>query len=121
MAEDVSLNATEVVSQSIKTFSNLLKEFPKSAADDFIYDDSTLEKIASAEEALGGMAAFLKGKTSHLSKEDKAVLKGAHDILSKLMAELPRDAADEFLYDRLIHQQVEGARQAIVTLSDLFR
>lgn len=120
MSDNISLEATKIVNQSVKAFTNLLKEFPKNGADNFIYDESTLKKIASAAAALAEMARLVKQKTTSLGEPERDAVKESFATLSRLMAELPRKPADEFLYDRMIHQLVEDARETITKLSRLF-
>lgn len=119
MSDNISLDAKKIINQSIKTFANLLKEFPKNAAEDFIYDESTLKKIGNVGDALTEMANLVKQKTTSLGETERNALKESHKILSLLMDELPGDPADEFLYDRMIHQQVVDARETIAKLSHI--
>lgn len=119
MSDKIALDAGKIINHSIETFANLLKEFPKNAADSFVYDESTLKKIGSSGAALAKMAALLKrGKTS-FGKIEKSTVEESYNILSRLMDEMPKSPADEFSYDRAIHLQVEEARQAIKKLSHL--
>jgi hypothetical protein len=109
MPDNISLEAKEIINESIKAFTNLLKEFPKTISGGFVYDESTLKKIENVGEALSGMAS--------LGETENAVIKESFKILSQLMAELPRDSTDEFLYDHETHRQVEKARDTIAKLS----
>lgn len=111
MPDNMSSQAEEIVSRSVKAFTNLLKEFPKDAADEFVYDESTLKKIGNAGDVLSEMAA--------LSETGSAPLKEPFKKLSQLMKELPKDASDEFLYDRDIHRHVEDAREATAKLNNI--
>ena len=58
-------------------------------------------------------------KTS-LGKEENNMVTDALKILGQLLDELPKDPADEFMYDRMIHQLVEQARVTIVNLGQFF-
>ena len=111
MPDNMSLQAKEIISRSIQAFTNLLKEFPRDAADEFVYDESTLLKIGDVGDVLAEMAK--------LTKTGSAPLKESFKVLSGLMDELPKEASDEFLYDREIHRQVEDARAAIEKLSTI--
>lgn len=119
MPDNISMDAKNFLDQVIKAFTNLLKEFPRNAAEDFVYDASTLEKIGKAGEILAKMAGFVKQDNSSLGGAEKKAVKESYNILSRLMDELPKDPADEFMYDRTIHRQVEDARESIVTLSGI--
>ena len=120
MSENISLDPKKIVNQSIKTFKNLLKEFPKNATDDFFYDDNTLQKIRDADKTLTEMVTFFNQQSSSLAEAERDTVKDALNKLSLLMEELPKDSADEFLYDRIFHNQVEDAREIILKLSRLF-
>jgi len=120
MSEKISAEAIKMIKQTFKVFGNLLKEFPRSAADDFIYDENTIEKISHADGILKEMSGFIKKNSASLGKEEKTMIKDSLGILSRLMNELPKDPADEFMYDRVIHQMVEEARVAIVDLGQFF-
>jgi hypothetical protein len=114
MSGNGAMDIEDFLGEFSKTFRNLLKEFPKRATDDFIYDESTMTKIGKASEALAQLSALSGEKTAALQENER--IKKCHKILSQLMDELPKDPADEFAYDRTIHQLVEDARQ---TLADL--
>ena len=120
MPEKISADATNIIKKTFKVFGNLLKEFPRSAADDFIYDENTIEKINKAEETLKEMRGFFKKKSASLGKEEKNMVKDSLSILTQLMDELPKDPADEFMYDRMIHELVEQARVTIVNMGQFF-
>lgn len=107
MSDTITPDAKQVINQTITAFANLLKEFPKNATDDFIYDASTLRKIENAGKALTKMTTILQRN------------KASHHTLSSLMDELPKNPADEFLYDRAIHKLVEDARETITQLNRL--
>lgn len=111
MPDNISSEAKEIISRSVKAFTNLLKEFPKEEAGDFVYDESTLKKIGNAADILSEMAA--------LSEASSEPLKESFKKLSQLLDELPKDSSDEFLYDREIHRQVEEARDTIVKLNQI--
>jgi hypothetical protein len=115
MADNLPAEARESLERFLKPFVNLLKEFPKDAVDDFIYDDSTLKKIGAASEELDRTSEVLKRGADHFDEAGDLV-REAIGIFSGLFEELPRDSADEFLYDRDIHNQVEAAREAVVNL-----
>ena len=110
----------KVIQQSIKTFNNLLKEFPKNAADDFIYDDSTINKIGLANESLKLMSKLTASPNNALEQNVLKVVKESIETISKLMKELPESSEDEFLYDRNSHQLVENARGSLTKLNSLF-
>jgi hypothetical protein len=120
MSEKISADATNIIKKTFKVFGNLLKEFPRSATEDFIYDENTIEKISNAEDTLKEMSGFIKKKSASLGKEEKNMVKDSFGILARLMDELPKDPSDEFLYDRVIHQLVEQARVVIVNLGQFF-
>ena len=111
MPDTISSEAKEIISKSVKAFTNLLKEFPKGAADEFFYDASTLKKIGNVGDVLNEMAT--------LEETGSESLKESFKILSQLMDELPKDSSDEFLYDREIHRKVEGARGTIAKLQNI--
>ncbi len=119
MSDKIALDAGKIINQSIETFANLLKEFPKNAADSFIYDGSTLKKIGSAAAALSEMTALLERGMPSFTAQDKNMVEESHDILARLMDELPRSPVDEFSYERTIHRRVADARQAIEKLKNL--
>jgi hypothetical protein len=119
MAEQTSSGATGILQETFKVFVNLLKEFPKSSGGDFIYDDATIKKIKQAAEALAEMESLSKKKTLALKKEDRKIVEESVAVLAGLLGELPRKSSDEFLYDRVIHQKVENAREAIVRLGGI--
>jgi len=116
MPDNINPDAKRVINRSVNVFKNLLKEFPKNAADDFIYDESTLGKINDAAGVLTEMAALIAKKAT-AGESEQGIIKKSHKTLTLLMEELPRDPADEFLYDRNIHRQVESARETIEQLS----
>jgi len=119
MSDTINPDAKQVISQTVKAFANLLKEFPKNATDDFIYDASTLKKIENAGQALTKMTTLLQqNKVSSVETENNSI-KASHHTLSSLMDELPKNPADEFLYDRAIHKQVEDARETVAQLNRL--
>jgi len=120
MANNLSSEEKLSFNQSIQTFSNLFKEFPKKATEDFIYDESTLKKIGDAEDALNEITSLINQISKDLEEQLSNEVKQSLKILSQLMEELPKDAADEFLYDRLIHRQVEDSRETIAKLGALF-
>lgn len=120
MSDKVSSDAKKVIKKTFKTFVNLLKEFPKSASEDFVYDDSTLKKIGNAGQALKELAVFVKAHKSDFPAEERQTVKDCQTVLSRLMEEMPLNSEDEFLYDPLIHQKVEDARETIVKLGSLF-
>ena len=62
----------------------------------------------------------MKTKSASLGKEEKTKVKDSLKILTRLMDELPKDPADEFMYDRVIHQLVEEARVTVVNLGQFF-
>lgn len=117
MADNISQEKKEIIDQAINTYAKLLKEFPKNAAEDFIYDSSTLAKIGRAGDALNKMASLLKGQQTSPDETGKDTLRDAHDVLSRLMAELPKNPVDDFSYDRAVHQLVEDARETLEKLS----
>jgi hypothetical protein len=119
MPDNISLDVLEILNQTNKTFSNLLKEFPKNAGDDFIYDESTLEKISHANIALDNITPLADKILNDLGEKNQILVKDPIKSFSRLMAELPRDPADEFLYDRMVHQLVEAARETVVKLNRL--
>ena len=118
MSAAISLQTTEEQKRSLKTFANLLKEFPKNPLDGFIYDESTLKKINRACDALHDVTELIRQKSSNLGEEGIDKIAGSQKILAQLMDELPREAADEFLYDGTIHQLIEQSREIIGKLSD---
>ena len=118
MADNLPAESRESLERFLKPFVNLLKEFPKNAADDFIYDDSTLKKIGHAVEALTHMTGNLSGGSNPFGDAGELV-KESLGIFSRLLEELPKDSSDEFLYDRAIHTQVDVAREAVVNLYQL--
>ena len=120
MPDKVSSDAKKIIEKTFKTFVNLLKEFPKSASEDFVYDDSTLKKIGNASQTLKELAAFVKAHKSDFPAEERQTVKDFQAILSGLMEEMPLNSEDEFLYDPLIHQKVGDARETIVKLGSLF-
>lgn len=120
MSGNISLETSKRLNQVLATFSNLLKEFPKNAIDDFSYDDSTLKKISQAGDSLTETVGFFKKKSTAITKEDKARIKQSLKVLSLLMAELPKNPEDEFSYDRMIHQLVEDARETVAGLAQIF-
>ena len=120
MSDKVSSDAKKVIKKTFKMFVNLLKEFPISASEDFVYDDSTLKKIGNAGQALNELAAFVKVHKSAFPAEERQTVKDCQTVLSGLMEEMPLSSEDEFLYDPLIHQKVEDARETIVKLGSMF-
>jgi len=118
MSAAISFQPTGEQKRSLKTFANLLKEFPKNASDGFIYDESTLKKINRACDALHHVTELIRQKSSSLDEGGTHKIDGSQKILAKLLDELPREAADEFLYDRTIHRLVEQSREIITKLSD---
>ena len=118
MSDNISVGARDILERFLKSFVNLLKEFPKNATDEFVYDDSTLKKIGNAADALNNMDGLFEGEANPFGQEGGRV-KESVALLSRLLDELPKNAADEFLYDRDIHQQVEEARDTIVKLYEL--
>jgi hypothetical protein len=106
MTENNSPDSNAKVAQALKSFSNLLKEFPKNPSEDFIYDGSTIDKITAAGEALPRLKKHFKKNKGEMVK-----------ILDALMEELPKDSSDEFLYDREIHHLVVKSRKIIQKLS----
>lgn len=120
MPDKVSSDAKNIIEKTFKTFVNLLKEFPKSASEDFVYDDSTLKKIGNAGQILKELDTIVQAQPSAFPAEERQTLKDCQDILSGLMEEMPLNSEDEFLYDLLIHQKVESAREIVVKLGDLF-
>ena len=119
MAEKISSRSLVSLEKVFKSFVNLLKEFPKSASNDFIYDESTLKKVALANESLHELSVFLTEKSTAFEEEKKTTIHESLDILGKLMDELPRDSQDQFSYEPEIHQLVEDARETIVKLGAL--
>ena len=118
MSAAISLQPTGEQKRSLKTFANLLKEFPKNASDGFIYDESTLKKVNRACDALHHVTELIKQKSSSLGEGGTHKIAGSQKILAQFLDELPREAADEFLYDRTIHRLVEQSREIITKLSD---
>lgn len=119
MAEQKSSGSTGIIKETFKVFVNLLKEFPKNFTGDFIYDDATIKKIKRAVEALREMDMLAKKGSTGLGKKAQEIVKESVGVLSRLLNELPRKSTDEFLYDRLIHQKVEEAREVIVKMGGL--
>lgn len=120
MADQESSGATRVIKETFRAFVNLLKEFPKSSAGDFIYDDATIRKIKLARDALSAMDTLTGKQSPALGKEKKKVVNESVRVLSGLLSELPGRSTDEFSYDREIHLKVKEAREAIVRLGGLF-
>lgn len=118
MSENGSLEIKDFLVEFNKTFNNLLKEFPKTAADDFIYDGSTIKKIGKASVALAELSTRFEKKDTAIPNIKR--IKESHESLSQLMDELPRAPADDFSYDRSIHQLVERARQILAELTGLY-
>jgi len=119
MSDTINPDAKQVINQTVTAFANLLKEFPKNAAEDFVYDESTLRKIGNAGQALTKMTTMLQqDKTSSVETENNSI-EAFHHTLSSLLGELPKNPADEFLYDRAIHKQVEDARETVEQLNRL--
>ena len=118
MSAPISLETTEEQKRSLKTFANLLKEFPKNSLDGFIYDESTLKKIKHACGALSDVTKLISQKSSKLGEDGTNKIAGSQKILAQLMDELPRDADDEFSYDSTIHQIIEQSREIIAKLGD---
>lgn len=119
MPGKISLEATKCINHVMATFSNLLKEFPKNATEDFSYDDSTLNKISQSGDALTETISFFKKKSTAITKENKARINKSLKVFSLLMAELPKNPEDEFSYDRMIHQLVEDARETVAELAEI--
>ncbi|MCK4762134.1 MAG: hypothetical protein KAW12_08045 [Candidatus Aminicenantes bacterium] len=119
MSDNISQDEKKIIKQSINAFTKLLKEFPKNAAGDFIYDGSTLTKIGNAGDALTGMTALLSKEETSLEETEKNMLKESYSVLSRLMAEMPKKSTDDFSYDRAIHQLVEKAREAVKKLNHI--
>jgi hypothetical protein len=120
MVDNKSSDAAKVIKNTFEAFVNLLKEFPRSAGEDFIYDDSTLKKITRGNEALNALISQLKKSKSGFSADEKRALKEPQSTLSRLMEEMPLSPEDEFLYDSEIHQLVMESREAVVKLGNLF-
>lgn len=120
MSDKVSSDTKKVIEKTFKTFVNLLKEFPISASEDFVYDDSTLKKIGNAGQALKELDTFVQVQPSVFPAEERQTVKDCQVVLSGLMDELPLGPEDEFLYDPLIHQKVEDARETVVKLGSMF-
>ena len=99
---------------------NVLPEFPKIDAEDFIYDESTLTKIAAARTALGELSVLLDKDTPLPGKEKTETAGDFLPKLSLLLDELPADSSDEFLYDRTFHNLVQDARKVIIELGYYF-
>ncbi len=119
MSENNLSENSKKISPSIKTFTNLLKEFPKNAAENFSYDISTLKKIKKAGTALIELTNIVEQNTFSQEKMEGNMEKGALKILSQLLEELPKDSSDEFRYDETIYRKVEAARHSIENLSKL--
>jgi hypothetical protein len=117
MADTINPDMKQVIKQTVNAFANLLKEFPKNAAEDFIYDASTLSKIEDADNAVSEMATLFQQDKTSFGETETNRLKESYHLLTLLMDELPKDPTDEFLYDRTIHRQVENAREAVEQLS----
>jgi len=117
--ERANLDVKAIVEESLRTFTNLLKEFPRQATDEFVYDASTLKKIDRAAAALTQMAGLCTPDSTSIGGAQADIVRESHAVLSRLMSELPRAAADEFLYDRRIHRLVEDARMTLVRLNAL--
>lgn len=120
MAEKISARSLVSVEKVFKAFVNLLKEFPRSASYDFIYDESTLKKIKIAGQSLNELSAYLIEKPQAFKGDMKITIGESLDTLSKLMNELPRSSQDEFSYEPGIHQLVEAAREVIIKMGALF-
>ncbi len=120
MSDNVSSEAKKIIKKTFKTFVNLLKEFPISASEDFVYDDSTLKKIGNAGQILKELVIFINAQPGVFPAEEWQTVKDCQAVLSGLMEEMPLNSEDEFLYDPLIHQKVEDARETVVKLGDLF-
>ena len=116
MPDNIDAKAKQVFEQFTATFANLLKEFPKNPAEDFIYDESTLKKIGSAANDWANITNLLKKQPASFEEIHRTKLRDSHKTFSQLMEELPRDASDEFLYDPVIHQLVAKARETIEQL-----
>lgn len=117
MSDKGTVDVKDFLGECSRTFKNLLKEFPRKATDDFIYDESTMTKIGKASEALAELSAMFGEIT--VSHQESERIKESHKILGQLMAELPKDPADDFAYDRFIHQLVEDARLALADLDNM--
>ena len=117
MSENGSSHVKDLLGEFSKTFKNLLKEFPKTAVDDFIYDDSTMKKIAKASASMLELYFLFGKKTTAFVDIER--IKESHAILSQLMDEVPKDPADDFAYDRAIHQMVEDARHTLAELDNM--
>jgi hypothetical protein len=113
MPDNMDAKAKQIFDQFTTTFANLLKEFPKNPAEDFIYDGSTLKKISHAANAWTDITTLLKQRPDSLEENHRARIDKSFKTFNQLMEELPRDPADEFLYDRVIHQLVVKARETI--------
>lgn len=120
MEKRESGDGSTIIQQLFKAFVNLLKEFPRNARQDFIYDDSTLKKISKADQTLKEFVEFNRAQPKAFPDEERLTIKECQSILSALMGEMPLSPEDEFLYDSDIHQRVERAREAVVKLGDLF-
>ena len=120
MVDKKTTDSSEIIRNTFGAFVNLLKEFPRSAIEDFIYDESTLKKISKGNDALKALNSAVRDSKSEFSTEQLQTIKDCQTILSLLMEEMPLSPEDEFLYDSEIHQQVEKAREAVVKLGDLF-
>jgi hypothetical protein len=68
------------------------------------YDESTLKKINQACDALHNVTELIRQKSSSRGEDGINIKAGSQKILAELMDELPREAADEFLYDSTIHR-----------------
>lgn len=120
MVDQKSSGSSVIIKETFKVFVNLLKEFPKNSTGEFIYDDATIKKIKQAAIALADLDTLSGKKSAALKKGDRMIVEESVRVLSGLLAELPKKSSDEFLYDRLIHQKVEKAREVIVRLGSLF-
>ena len=120
MTDESALKTSAATFQLLKSFGNLLKEFPRQAADDFIYDESTLKKISRATTAMSDIQPYIDCEGESSADADLSAFRGGLVILSRLIVELPKDPADEFVYDREIHQMVEAARGTVGKLNLLF-
>ncbi len=119
MVDKISTDTKKVIGHSIKSFGNLLKEFPKIATDNFVYDDSTLKKIGDASNSLNQWNNQLERIANQLDDKTKDEVKVSLNVLTQLMDELPKNSNDEFWYDRTIHQMVEDARETIYKLDQI--
>ncbi len=117
MFENISVDAQKLMKRTIKAFTNLLKEFPKNADDNFVYDESTLEKIGTAGVALDGLASLLNRESHYLGEAEKKIISGYHQKLDKFIKELPQDPSDEFSYHPEFHDITEEARETVEKLS----